>query len=304
MGALLQRAAEVYAFVYFGTIIAVSLLEWAIPLRPFSDGVRLRWLSNFGISILNAFIVRALFPLLGVGWAAYCAERGWGLFNSVAGPAWLSVAVSIVWLDFLYYVQHVGMHRVPLLWRMHRTHHTDHDYDFTTGLRAHPTETLLTNVVTFAGILLAGASPLAVFLNQLLSISLSFIGHSNVRLPAALDRPLRFVLVTPDMHRVHHSVDVREGESNFSNLFPWWDHLFATYLDQPAAGHTRMAFGVRGFEARKHLSLPWMLAQPFLRPEKPASTGTPASPARSTARGGGPLPPTVPADASGPHRPA
>jgi sterol desaturase/sphingolipid hydroxylase (fatty acid hydroxylase superfamily) len=236
-----------------------------------SEAVRLRWLSNFGISILSAAIVRALFPFVGVAWAVYCAERGWGLFNHVIWPASLTVVLGIAWLDFLSYGQHVAMHKVPLFWRMHRVHHTDHDFDFSTGLRAHPAEMLLANVVMFAGILVAGASPLAVFLNQLLSISLSFLGHGNVRLPTALDRALRFVLVTPDMHRVHHSVDVREGESNFSNLFPWWDHLFATYLDQPAAGHTDMTFGVRGFEARKHLSLPWMLAQPFLDPNPPPS---------------------------------
>jgi len=267
-GVLLQHAAEVYALVYFGALLGASILEWVLPLRPAGDAIRLRWLGNVGISILDTFIVKALFPVLGVGWAAYCADRGWGLFNYVDGPAWLNVAVSIAWLDFLFYVQHVAMHRAPLLWRLHRTHHTDDDVDFTTGLRAHPTETLLANVVTFAGILMIGASPLAVFLSQLMSIALAFIGHSNVRVPPALDRALRYVIVTPDMHRVHHSVDVREGESNFSNLFPWWDRLFGSYLDQPAAGHLDMKFGVHGFEARKHQSLPWMLAQPFLRPDR------------------------------------
>lgn len=271
MGELLQHAGEVYVVAYFGILLAVSALEWAIPLRPVSDVVRLRWLSNFGISILSAVIVRALFPLLGIGWAAYCAERGWGLFNNVSSPVWLTVAVSIVWLDFLSYAQHVAMHKVPLFWRMHRAHHTDHEYDLTTGLRAHPAESLLSNFVIFVGILVAGASPLSVFLNQLMTIVLSFLGHGNVRLPTPLDRALRVVLVTPDMHRVHHSVDLREGESNFSNLFPWWDHLFATYVDQPAAGHADMIFGVHGFEARKHLSLPWMLVQPFLRPDPPSS---------------------------------
>ena len=268
MGVLLQHAAEVYTLVYFGTLIGVSLLEWIIPLRPPAETIRLRWLNNVGISILNIFIVKAIFPILGVAWATYCANRGWGLFHHVSWPAWLTFGISVVWLDFLFYVQHVGMHRVPLLWRMHRAHHTDHDFDFTTGLRAHPTETLLTNVVIFGGILVAGAPPVAVFINQLMSVALAFIGHSNLRIPLVVDRALRFVIVTPDMHRVHHSVDVREGESNFANVFPWWDRLFGSYLDQPAAGHTNMTFGVEGFQARKHLSLPWMLAQPFLRPDR------------------------------------
>jgi sterol desaturase/sphingolipid hydroxylase (fatty acid hydroxylase superfamily) len=271
VGVLLQHAAEVYAFVYFGLIIACCALEWALPLRPQADTVRLRWLSNFGIYILGVFIVRALFPVLAVGWAAHCAQRGWGLFNQVQLPGWLAGLLAIAWLDLLFYIHHFAMHRVPLLWRAHRTHHTDHDFDFSTGLRAHPAETLFTTGVMFAGIYLAGASPVAVLVYQLLTIAFGFIGHANVRLPGALDRALRCVVVTPDMHRVHHSVDLREGESNFSNLFPWWDYAFTTYVAQPAAGQQHMEFGVRGFEARKHLSLPWMLAQPFVRPDRPAS---------------------------------
>ena len=271
MGVLLQHTAEAYALVYFGALIVASLLEWALPLRPSHEALRLRWLSNVSISILGSFIVKALFPFLAIGWAAYCAERSWGLFHLVAWPGWLTVLLSIFWLDFVFYAQHVVMHKVPLLWRLHRTHHTDHDFDFTTGLRAHPAETLLTNVVVFAAIAMIGASPLAVMLSQLMTIALSFLGHSNVRVSPAVDRVLRLVIVTPDMHRVHHSVDIHEGESNYSNLFPWWDFMFGSYLDQPAAGQTGMTFGVQGFEARKHQSLPWMLAQPLLRPDHPPS---------------------------------
>jgi sterol desaturase/sphingolipid hydroxylase (fatty acid hydroxylase superfamily) len=281
MGVLLQHVAEVYALVYFGFLIAVCLLEWAIPLRPQLDAVRLRWASNIGIAILNTFIVRALFPVLGIGWAILCADRGWGLFNNVAWPAWLTIAVSVAWLDLLFYGLHAAMHRVPLLWRAHRTHHTDQDFDFSTGLRAHPAEMLLTTVVTMAGIAVVGASPLAVVCYHVLTIAFGFIGHSNIRIPAALDRALRLVMVTPDMHRVHHSVDAREGNTNLSNLFPWWDYVFQTYLAQPAAGHLDMSFGVRGFEAHKHLSLHWMLAQPFLSPandDQSARTGASVTP--------------------------
>ena len=286
MGVLLQHVAEVYAFVYFGALVVVCLLEWALPLRPQVPAVRLRWLSNFGIAILNTLLIRSLFPVLTIGWAVLCSSRGWGLFNNVAAPAWLTIGLSIIWLDLLFYVQHAAMHRVPMLWRAHLTHHTDHDFDFTTGVRAHPAETLLTNVVAFAGIAVAGAPALAVLLYQLLTIAFGFIGHSNVRVPRALDRVLRLVVVTPDMHRVHHSVDTREGNTNFSNLFPWWDFVFRTYRDQPAAGHTGMSFGVRGFEETKHLSLEWMLAQPFLNPSSPLTENPPAktdAPASSTA---------------------
>ena len=272
MGVLLQHVSEVYAFVYFGIIAAVCLLEWAIPLRPQHHAVNLRWLSHIGLAILNTFIVRALFPVLGIGWAFFCAERGWGLFNNVASPEWLVVPLSVAWLDLLFYAQHVAMHRVPFLWRAHLTHHTDQDFDFSTGLRSHPLETLLTTAINFAGIAIVGASPLAVLFHQALTIAFSFIGHSNVRISPALDRVLRFVVVTPDMHRVHHSVDVREGNSNLSNLFPWWDYVFRTYLPQPAAGQTGMSLGVHGFKDEKHLSLHWMLAQPFLSPEPPAKS--------------------------------
>jgi sterol desaturase/sphingolipid hydroxylase (fatty acid hydroxylase superfamily) len=163
------------------------------------------------------------------------------------------------------------MHRVPLLWRLHRTHHTDHDFDFSTGLRFHPLETILGTAVSFATILVLGAPPGAVFVLQLLSLGVSFIDHANVRVPRSLDRILRPVFVTPDMHRIHHSQDAREGQSNFANLFSWWDRLFATYIHESAAGSAGMTFGVEGFANRKHLTLPWMLAQPFLREDDQAS---------------------------------
>jgi sterol desaturase/sphingolipid hydroxylase (fatty acid hydroxylase superfamily) len=271
MDGLLQRAAEVYALAYFGLVLAAAVLEWVIPCRPVTDSLKLRWFGNISLSILDTVVVRSLFPMLAVGWAAFCHSHGWGLFSLVTAPAWLAFIVSVLALDFLYYAQHYTMHRVPVLWRLHRTHHTDQEFDFSTGLRFHPLETIVTTAAVFGFIMALGAPPAAVFVLQLFSVAVSFIDHANVRVPASLDRVLRLVFVTPDMHRIHHSQDAREGQSNFANLFSWWDRLFATYIHESAAGSAGMTFGVEGFANRKHLTLPWMLAQPFLREDDQAS---------------------------------
>jgi sterol desaturase/sphingolipid hydroxylase (fatty acid hydroxylase superfamily) len=215
--------------------------------------------------------------MVAVGWAAFCHTRGWGLFNQVAAPAWLAFLMTFFGLDLLYYAQHYVMHQVPVLWRLHRTHHTDQEFDFSTGLRFHPLEAIVTTAAIFAFITALGAPPAAVFVLQLLSLGVSFIDHANVRVSPSLDRVLRLVFVTPDMHRIHHSQNAREGQSNFSNVFSWWDRLFATYVHEPAAGAAGLTFGVEGFAHRKHIMLPWMLAQPFLREDDQASGAAPVS---------------------------
>jgi sterol desaturase/sphingolipid hydroxylase (fatty acid hydroxylase superfamily) len=260
---ILQRSSEVFALVYFLVLIAVSLLEWAIPHRPQSGRARLRWFSNFALSILDGVVVRSLFPMTAVAWAVVCRDHGWGLLNQVVAPGWLAFGITFLTLDLVYYSQHRLLHAVPLFWRFHRAHHTDHECDFSTGVRFHPFEPVFTTVAILAGLFALGAPPAAVFAVQLYSAVFSFVEHANVRVPQALDRVARLVVVTPDMHRIHHSRNVREGNANFANLFPVWDRLFATYLDRPSVDVT---FGVDGFEERKHLTLPWMLAQPFLKP--------------------------------------
>jgi sterol desaturase/sphingolipid hydroxylase (fatty acid hydroxylase superfamily) len=215
--------------------------------------------------------------MLSVGWAVFCRARGWGLLNQVAAPAWLAFLVTIPALDLFYYVQHYTMHRVPVLWRLHRTHHTDQEFDFSTGLRFHPLETIVTTTAIFGFIMALGAPPAAVFVLQLFSLAVSFIDHANVRVPPSLDRVLRLVFVTPDMHRIHHSQNAHEGNSNFASLFSWWDRLFATYVHESAVGAAGMTFGVEGFAHRKHLTLPWMLAQPFLREDDQAGAAAPVS---------------------------
>jgi sterol desaturase/sphingolipid hydroxylase (fatty acid hydroxylase superfamily) len=277
MESLLKSGSQLYAIVYFGAIIVVALLEWAAPRRTPGDSAGLRWFGNFSLTILGAVLVRVLFPIAGVGWAVFCEERGYGVFNQVAWPRWVEFTLTIVGIDAVYYAQHYVLHHVPTLWRLHRTHHSDQEYDFSTGVRFHPFETVWATGALMAAIFALGTPPVAVFLSQLLTVTAGFVEHANIRIPVSLDRVLRLVLVTPDMHRIHHSQDMREGNSNFSNTFSWWDRLFGTYVDQPLAGHDGIAFGVAELSERKHLTLPWMLAQPFLNPKPPSTLVTPSA---------------------------
>jgi sterol desaturase/sphingolipid hydroxylase (fatty acid hydroxylase superfamily) len=265
MDALLKNGAEVYAVAYFGALLVVALVEWIVPRRATSDLVRVRWLGNFGLTVTGSVLVRLLIPIAGVGWAIFCREQGLGLFNNTSWPAWTVFPITIVVMDFSHYAEHFLLHRIPVLWRLHRTHHTDLEYDFSTGVRFHPFEQVFATGATMLVIAALGAPPEAVLISQVLTVVVDFIEHANVRLPAALDRTLRLVFVTPDMHRVHHSQEHREGNSNFSNMLSVWDRLFGTYVDQPAAGHDGIAFGVPEFTERKHQRLHWMLVQPFLR---------------------------------------
>src|SRR5262245_49557327 len=261
---LIKSASDVYALDYFGIIIVMSLLEYAVPRREVRSTLRLRWVSNFGISIVSTIVIRALFPLVGVGWASLCRERGWGLFNQLAVPAWLPFVLTLFALDLGAYGQHYFLHRVPWLWRLHRAHHTDHDCDFSTGARFHPLESIFTNGVTLAVIGVVGAPPLAVFVSQLVSTAIGFIEHSNVRVPPSLDRLVRFVIVTPDMHRIHHSQELGESQANYGGTFTEWDRLLGSYRARAMRGPDSIVFGVEGFDGRKHQTLPWLLAQPFL----------------------------------------
>jgi sterol desaturase/sphingolipid hydroxylase (fatty acid hydroxylase superfamily) len=261
---LLKYSSRLYALDYFGLIVVVSLVECIIPRRPAGDTLRLRWASNLGIAILDTFVVRIIFPILGIGIATLAASRGWGLFNQINLPLWLELVVTIAILDLSYYAQHYVFHRVPILWRLHRTHHTDQNFDFTTGLRFHPGESIVTTAAGLVVIVVLGAAPVAVLLSQLIALSISFFEHANLKLPAAVDRVLRLFLITPDMHRIHHSEITRESMSNFGSALPVWDRLFRTYLAEPAAGHDGIRFGLPEFQGRKHLTIPWMLAQPFL----------------------------------------
>lgn len=285
MDALLTRGSELYAVVYFGVILVVALLEVVQPRRVPGETLRQRWFGNFSLTILGAILIRAIFPVMGVGWAIVCEERRLGLLNQVQWVWWAELALTVVVLDFTLYLQHVSLHRIPLLWRLHRTHHSDLEYDFTTGVRFHPFEAIYTTGVSTVAIALLGAPAWAVVIWQALTVAVAFVEHANVRLPQALDRVIRPVFVTPDMHRIHHSQDLHEGESNFSNMFSFWDRLFGTYVAEPAAGHDAIAFGVADMADPRHQTLPGLLAQPFrssaapgARTESPAPMDPAASP--------------------------
>lgn len=263
METLLTHASKIYAFSYFGTIILVSLLEVVVPRREPGGALRLRWLSNFGITVIDSVLLRVLFPLAGFGWAIYCTGHGWGLFNQISAPSWLTFAITLLSLDLATFAQHYLLHHVPLFWRMHQTHHSDIDCDFSTAVRFHPLESIYTTTVFTATIAVLGLPAAAVFVSQLLSTIISFTEHGNVSVPAPVDRVLRLFIVTPDVHRVHHSAAVSDTNSNYGTLFTWWDRLFGTYVAEPAAGREHVTFGLADFSERRHQTLSGLLAQPF-----------------------------------------
>ncbi|MDP3325625.1 MAG: sterol desaturase family protein [Hydrogenophaga sp.] len=249
---------------FFGVFALVALWELASPRRALRLTRRQRWTANLGIVLLNTVIVRLLFPAAAVGMAALGVEKGWGLLNNYAVPFWLAVPLAVVAMDFVIWLQHVMVHAVPALWRLHRVHHADLDYDLTTGARFHPLEIVLSMGIKFATIVLLGAPVLAVVVFEVLLSACAMFNHGNIRLPAALDRALRWFLVTPDMHRVHHSVEDDESNSNFGFNLTWWDRLFGTYREQPRAGQLGMTIGIHGHtDPHEVARLPGMLALPF-----------------------------------------
>jgi sterol desaturase/sphingolipid hydroxylase (fatty acid hydroxylase superfamily) len=249
---------------FFGVFALVALWELASPRRVLKLTRGQRWTANLGIVLLNTVIVRLVFPMAAVGMAALGVEQGWGLLNHFAVPFWLAMPLAVVAMDFVIWLQHVMVHAVPVLWRLHRVHHADPDYDLTTGTRFHPLEIVLSMGIKFATIALLGAPVLAVVVFEVLLSACATFNHGNIRLPAALDRVLRWFIVTPDMHRVHHSVEDDESNSNFGFNLTWWDRLFGTYREQARAGQLGMTIGIRDHtDPHEVARLPGMLALPF-----------------------------------------
>ncbi|MDV3238594.1 MAG: sterol desaturase family protein [Gammaproteobacteria bacterium] len=250
---------------FFGIFAVMALWELAAPRRRLTQPKAVRWANNIGLVFFNSFLVRLVFPLAAVGMAVFAREQGWGVLNYFEVPYWLAVVAAVVVLDFFIWLQHVMVHAVPALWRLHRMHHADLDFDVTTGARFHPLEILLSMLIKFAVIAVLGPPVLAVIVFEVLLNATSMFNHSNVRIPAGVDRALRLFVVTPDMHRVHHSVEDDETNSNFGFNLPWWDRLFGTYRAQPRAGHEGMTIGIRTFRDGKWCSwLTGMLAMPFV----------------------------------------
>jgi sterol desaturase/sphingolipid hydroxylase (fatty acid hydroxylase superfamily) len=257
-----ETAIRVGSFV--GVLLAMALLEFVVPRRKLATRRPLRWLSNLGLVAVNALLLRFALPLTAVSMALIAEDYGFGLFQSLQWPAWLEFVLAVIALDFVIYLQHVMFHAVPALWRLHMVHHADLDFDVTTGLRFHSLEILLSMGLKIATVAALGCSPWAVIAFEALLNATSMFNHANVRLALWLDRLLRLIVVTPDMHRVHHSVIKGEANSNFGFNLPWWDWLLGTYRDQPSAGHEQMTIGVSHLrDERQTDRLHWMLLLPF-----------------------------------------
>jgi sterol desaturase/sphingolipid hydroxylase (fatty acid hydroxylase superfamily) len=248
----------------FASILAAMMVwEWLSPRRRQEIGRVRRWPGNLGIVILNTIVLRLVFPAAAVGTALLAETRGWGLLRALDPPNWLAVAASVILLDLAIYLQHVLFHAVPMLWRLHRMHHADLEFDVTTGLRFHPIEILLSMGIKLGVVAAFGTPAVAVLIFEMLLNATSMFNHGNIRLPVSIERVLRWIVVTPEMHRVHHSIAPSETNSNFSFNLPWWDRLFGTYRAQPAAGHRNMTIGIAQFRDPSELRLDRMLIQPF-----------------------------------------
>ncbi|MCF8465830.1 MAG: sterol desaturase family protein [Sneathiella sp.] len=250
---------------FLGTLCAVGLWETVAPKRRPSVSKVWRWTNNFAVTFFNTFLLRLLFPILAVGLAAIAAERGWGLLNLVDLPILVSIVIAVALQDMVVYWQHVIFHRFSILWQLHKMHHADVDYDVSTGARFHPIEIMLSMLLKLAVVLLLGPPVVAVIIFEILLSSVAMFNHANAGLPKGIDRILRLFVVTPDMHRVHHSVIRAEHNSNFGFNLPWWDYLFGTYMAEPSKGHDRMTVGLDEYQNDRKQSMFWMLALPFHR---------------------------------------
>jgi sterol desaturase/sphingolipid hydroxylase (fatty acid hydroxylase superfamily) len=248
---------------FAGVFLLMAAWELMGPRRKQSVGRTWRWPNNLGVMVVDTLLMRILFPTAAVGLALVAEARSFGLFNVVAFPWWIGVVLSVVILDLAIYLQHVLFHAVPALWRLHRMHHADLDIDVTTGLRFHPIEIVLSILIKFAVVAVLGPPAIAVLIFEVLLNATSMFNHSNVCIPEGIDRVLRWFVVTPDMHRIHHSILSRETNGNFGFNLPWWDHLLGTYRAQPEAGHEGMTIGIEQFRDSRELRLDRMLLQPF-----------------------------------------
>ncbi len=252
--------------VFLGLFALIAGIEAAAARRPARRGHR--WAANWGTALLGSLTLRlaaVAIPLLAVGAALDAGARGWGLFNALAWPVWLEAALAVVILDLAIWGQHVISHKVPLLWRLHRVHHADTEMDVTTAIRFHPLEIFLSMAFKIGLVYLLGPAVFAVILFEILLNAAALFTHANIALPGRADAVLRLVFVTPDMHRVHHSVHRDEHDSNFGFCLSVWDRLLGTYRAQPRAGHAEMDLGLRWRGARP-ARLGWSLLLPFRRP--------------------------------------
>ncbi|ABK43519.1 sterol desaturase-related protein [Magnetococcus marinus MC-1] len=264
---LLQQEPTLRVVAFFSIFLLIAVWEWWRPRRVPRHPRMQRWPANLGLVLINTLLVRLLFPMAAVVWAAQVQQQGWGLLQMWSLPSLWALLLGVVLLDGVIYLQHVLVHALPLLWRLHQVHHADPDYDVTTGARFHPIEILLSMGIKFAAILCLAPPPAAVLLFEVILNGMAMFNHGNITLPLGLDRLLRWLVVTPDMHRVHHSTLPSEANSNFGFNLSLWDRLFGTYTAQPKRGHVAMEIGItthQGPHTRSLLGmlrLPWQTAQ-------------------------------------------
>lgn len=259
----MSDGAAVRLGFFFGVLTLMGVWEWLAPRRTLTTSKSRRWRANLGIVFLDTITVRLIVPTTAVGMALLAQQRGWGLLNNLDLPGWLALLTGVLALDCVIYLQHVMFHAVPALWRLHMMHHSDLDFDVTAGVRFHPIEIVLSMGIKLAAIVVLGPPALAVLIFEVALNAVTLFNHGNVRLPARLDRVLRLFVVTPEMHRVHHSNLPRETNSNFGFSFPWWDRLFGTYRAQPKFGHLGMTIGLDQFRDPDTLNFSQLLLQPF-----------------------------------------
>jgi sterol desaturase/sphingolipid hydroxylase (fatty acid hydroxylase superfamily) len=261
-----NHAVSIRIGFFFGVFILIALWELYAPRRKPAAGKPVRWLNNLVLVALNSFILRLIFPAAAIGVALFASQQGWGIFNYYSLPIALSIILSVIVMDLVIYLQHIMVHAIPVLWRLHQVHHADPDYDVTTGARFHPVEIIISMLIKFTAILILGAPVVAVVIFEVTLNAMAMFNHGNIRLPKLLDSLLRLIVVTPDMHRIHHSIEVDEANSNFGFNLSCWDHLFGTYLDQPRSGHEDMIIGTREFSDEKQTTwLTGMLVMPFIK---------------------------------------
>lgn len=264
-GAFLLDHESVIRFGFFlGTFAFAALWEFITPLRMPGASKAIRWPNHLTLAAINIVLARVLFPLATVGLAVYVSDRGIGLFNMISVPFALAFIVSILVLDLAIYLFHLLFHAVPVLWRVHRVHHADIDIDVSTGVRFHPVQMVLSVIVKSIIVLALGPPALAVLTFEAASQAITVFNHANVKIPASLDRRLRWLMVTPDMHRIHHSIHAVETDSNFGFVLPWWDRLFGTYRAEPTAGQVRMVVGIATFRTDRDLWLDRLVLNPVL----------------------------------------
>jgi sterol desaturase/sphingolipid hydroxylase (fatty acid hydroxylase superfamily) len=261
----LGQAGAIRLGFFAGVFVLVAVCELLAPRRVLNTSKMRRWITNLGITFLNTAILRVVLPAGALGMAVLAQERNWGILNNVHVPYAWAVAATVVAMDFTIYLQHVMFHAVPVLWRLHKMHHADLDFDLTTGTRFHPIEMILSMGIKIGVVALLGAPTLGVLVFEILLNATAMFNHGNLRLPLGVDRVLRWLVVTPDMHRVHHSIIREETDSNYGFNLPWWDRLLGTYRAQPAVGHDGMTIGLEAYRDPKRVTFWRLLVLPFVR---------------------------------------